>query len=153
MRWLEHRIPPPLVAIVISWGMHSVARSSPGEFLPEELQALLIGLFLSLAALFFSRSWQAFRAAQTTLNPIHIDQATTLVGNGIYRVSRNPMYVGLTSLEMAWACYLQAPLAFLGLILLAAYLTRFQILPEERALEAKFGQEYRDYQARVPRWL
>lgn len=72
---------------------------------------------------------------------------------GVYRATRNPMYVGLALLLLAWTVYLGAPLALLGVAAFVAYITRFQIVPEERVLAQKFGPEFGAYRSRVRRWL
>ena len=95
----------------------------------------------------------AFRASRTTINPLKPERASALVTGGVYRVTRNPMYVGMTLLLLAWACYLAAVLPFVGPVLLVLYLTRFQIQPEERVLQGIFGAAYASYAARVRRWL
>jgi protein-S-isoprenylcysteine O-methyltransferase Ste14 len=95
----------------------------------------------------------ALHRAHTTVNPVHVDQASSIVTNGVYRLTRNPMYVGLALLLTAWAIWLAVPWAFAGPALFGLYIYRFQILPEERAMEAKFGAEYLAYKQRVRRWL
>ncbi len=95
----------------------------------------------------------AFRRARTTVNPMKPGSASSLVHSGVYRVTRNPMYVGLVFLLLGWAAYLWSPWVLFGPLAFAAYINRFQIAPEERALAALFGEEYRAYQARVRRWL
>ena len=72
---------------------------------------------------------------------------------GIYRVSRNPMYLGFAILLLAWAVFLASPWMLLGVPAFMMFISRFQIQPEERALESLFGEEFRDYKARVRRWL
>jgi protein-S-isoprenylcysteine O-methyltransferase Ste14 len=81
------------------------------------------------------------------------ETATALVCGGVYTVTRNPMYLGLLVLLIAWAVYLSSAWALLGPLAFAVYITRFQILPEERALGTLFGAEYAAYRARVRRWL
>jgi protein-S-isoprenylcysteine O-methyltransferase Ste14 len=76
-----------------------------------------------------------------------------MVTMGVYGRTRNPMYLGLIFVLTGWTIYLAAPWAILGPVLLVLFTTRFQIVPEERVLTAKFGSEYTDYQARVRRWL
>ena len=63
------------------------------------------------------------------------------------------MYVGVLTILIAWAALLAAPLALIGPAAFAAYITRFQIRPEERALSVIFGNEYEGYRSRVRRWL
>jgi len=95
----------------------------------------------------------AFRASRTTINPLQPQRASALVVGGVYRFTRNPMYVGMALFLLAWAVYLSAVLPFLGPLLFALYITRFQIQPEERVLKALFGAGYLAYAARVRRWL
>lgn len=95
----------------------------------------------------------AFRRAKTTSNPIKPEAASSLVITGVYRYTRNPMYVGAALVLVGWAFYLGSLPAFAGPVVFALFITRFQIIPEERVLRAKFGPEFAEYQARVPRWL
>ena len=95
----------------------------------------------------------AFRRSRTTVNPLHPEQATALVTRGVYRLSRNPMYAGMLLLLLAWATRLSNTAALAGPLLFALYITRFQIIPEERALTALFGEKYAAYRAKVRRWF
>lgn len=95
----------------------------------------------------------AFRRARTTVNPLNPEAATALVIVGVYRYTRNPMYVGLATMLVGWAVYLAAPLALLGPPIFVLFIARFQIVPEERALAEKFGREFADYRKKVRRWL
>ncbi len=81
------------------------------------------------------------------------EAASSLVVTGIYKVTRNPMYVGLSFLLLAWAVFLWSAWALLGPLVFLAYIFRFQIAPEERALATLFGADYSAYKARVRRWL
>lgn len=109
---------------------------------------VLVGLSFDLAGLL------AFRASRTTVNPLRPERASALVTRGVYRITRNPMYVGMVFLLLAWGVYLAHwPALLLGPVVYMLYLNRFQIAPEERALLGLFGEEYRTYMARVRRWL
>jgi protein-S-isoprenylcysteine O-methyltransferase Ste14 len=94
-----------------------------------------------------------FRRARTTLNPTKPEASSSLVSWGIYRITRNPMYLGLLLELTAWAIFLSNWLAFLFLPVFVVYINRFQIVPEERALTSLFAREFVDYQSRVRRWL
>jgi len=100
----------------------------------------------------FAGVW-SFRKARTTVNPLEPSQATHFVSKGVYQLSRNPMYVGLACCLLAWAIWLSYLLTWIGIPLFIAYMTRFQIIPEERALRLKFGKEYENYCLKVRRWL
>jgi protein-S-isoprenylcysteine O-methyltransferase Ste14 len=95
----------------------------------------------------------SFRRARTTVNPMKPEAATSLVSSGIYRITRNPMYVGLLFVLVAWAAGLSSAWSMLEPLAFFLYIGRFQITPEERVLSQLFGAEYSAYKARVRRWL
>lgn len=80
-------------------------------------------------------------------------RSSSLVTSGLYRYSRNPIYVADIVFLLAWAFYLNNPISLVGIVGFVLYMNRFQIEPEERALEANFGQDYLDFKARVRRWI
>lgn len=106
-----------------------------------------VGLSISFAGVF------AFRRAKTTVSPTKASSASSLVVQGVYRYTRNPMYVGFLLTLLAWAVFLENPLAVLWALVFVLYITRFQIIPEERVLASLFGAEYEAYKGRVRRWL
>lgn len=81
------------------------------------------------------------------------DAASSLVTNGVYRFTRNPMYVGLLLALSGWAAFLSSPSALVYLVAFVLYMNRFQIEPEERVLASRFGADYAAYRTRVRRWL
>ncbi len=95
----------------------------------------------------------SFWKNNTTVNPIKPESASTLVVEGVYRFSRNPMYVGMALLLLSWGLYLANPLNALLFVLYVYVITQIQIKPEERALVKLFGQDYQEYCARVRRWI
>lgn len=151
MTYLEHRLPPPFVFLIVAATLWLAAL----PFEPVDLA----GLRWPLVAMFFVLSLvgplgiREFARAKTTIDPVNITNASTLVTSGVFRITRNPMYVSMASLLIAEAFYLAAPLALLGPLLFVLFINRFQIIPEERAMTAKFGAQYKAYQARVRRWL
>ena len=153
MKNLENKIPPPILVLVIAVAMGGAAKlQTPIHIDPAMRTGLLV--VLNVTALVFGLGGIiAFRRAKTTINPVQIDQASHVVTGGIYRVTRNPMYVGLTALLTMWALLLAAPWTLPGPGFFAVFTHWLQILPEERVLETKFGREYLDYKKRVRRWL
>lgn len=150
---LELRIPPPAIALLAAGAMWWLAAQTPVLVAPlvarvaVAIGLALVGVGITIAGV------RAIRRAQTTANPMKPETATALVCGGVYTVTRNPMYLGLLVLLIAWAVYLSSAWALLGPLAFAVYITRFQILPEERALGTLFGAEYAAYRARVRRWL
>ena len=153
MNFLESRIPPPLVGLAIAIMMWLAALWLPATSLPRSVTYAAAVVSLLAGLVFSIRGVRSFRRAGTTVNPIRIENASHLVTGGIYSISRNPMYVGVTLSLCAWAFILGCLWTLIGPVIFVAYTTRFQIIPEERVLVTKFGDSYRDYCRRVRRWL
>jgi len=153
MKALENRIPPPLVMIVIALAMGAAALRVPQILLPDDLRWGLTGACVLLAGLFGPPAIASFGRAATTIDPVRIGRASALVTTGVYRFSRNPMYVAMAMLLCALAMALDRPLTLAGPLAYVLYITRFQIIPEERMLFQKFGEDYQQYRNRTRRWL
>ena len=106
-----------------------------------------------IGAAFAIAGFVSFRRAKTTVSPVKPHLASSLVSSGVYAVTRNPMYVGLMFVLVAWAVLLSSPFALVGPLAFYLYIGRFQIEPEERVLANLFGSDYANYRARVRRWL
>lgn len=147
------KIPPLLLLGIVALLMWCVAHLLPSASLP--LVPWLV-LWLSMAlvgAAFAVAGVLAFRRANTTVDPRTPDSSSALVSNGVYRVSRNPMYVGFVFFLAAWAVAIDGLYGLVMLPLFILYMNRYQIAPEERMLESLFGDKYRSYKAQVRRWL
>jgi protein-S-isoprenylcysteine O-methyltransferase Ste14 len=153
VNWFELKIPPPIVALVFAVAMWFVTP------LTEPLNmsfGLRLGFALALATIGQSISVAGmirFRRAKTTINPVKASAASSLVTGGIYRFTRNPMYVGLSVTIVAWAVFLASPMTLVFVPVFMAYIHRFQIIPEERVLTSIFGEEYEGYKNKVRRWV
>ena len=95
----------------------------------------------------------SFLRAKTTIHPMKPGATSALVTSGVYALSRNPMYVGLLIVLVAWAMYLASVWTLAGPAAFVLYINRFQIMPEERTLAAAFGDSYSSYKRAVRRWL
>jgi protein-S-isoprenylcysteine O-methyltransferase Ste14 len=150
---LELLIPPPIIALLLALLMWAVA-----PFVPRPQQLPLYHLVICSAAfaggvLSAILGVYSFWRHHTTINP-HAPQKTSfLVTTGIYRITRNPMYVGIMLVLASWALYLTHILPLILLPLFIVYINRFQIGPEERMLEQRFGTEFTSYRDSVRRWL
>lgn len=153
MRYLELRIPPPIVGLTVAAAMWLVA-SRPGLWPPSSPVRLSGSVILLAAGMATALSAvMSFRQAQTTVNPLKPETSTSLVSTGIFGRTRNPMYLGMLIGLLAWAVYLASAPAWLGPVAFVLYITRFQIVPEERAMHSLFGFAFSEYARRVRRWI
>ena len=149
---------PPIlfgVALAIGFFLHAIAplriaplRSAPLAGATVGLAGatlIVIGLLLSAAVV------RAFRSAGTNVSPYRA--TSRFVCAGPYRYTRNPDYIGQTLMYAGIALVANSWWPLLLLPLALSVIQHGVVRREERYLAAKFGQEYRDYTARVPRWL
>jgi protein-S-isoprenylcysteine O-methyltransferase Ste14 len=150
---LELKVPPVPLAAGFAAAMFGLSLLTPSaNFVVPGSRIASLGLALLGAALALA-GVIAFRASKTTVNPLTPGASSTVVSTGVYRLSRNPMYLGFLLALAAWAVYLSNALAVLLLPAFVAYMNQFQIKPEERALLAKFGSRFSQYMATVRRWV
>ncbi|MDR2877557.1 MAG: isoprenylcysteine carboxylmethyltransferase family protein [Chromatiales bacterium] len=148
---LELKVPPPVVGLVIATLMW-LASSHVPRF--EMMSSSLLVLLFAAAGVScdFAGLW-AFRRKRTTVNPMAPQKTSAIVDIGIYRFTRNPMYLGMMFMLCGWAMHLSSLWLLCGPLVFLLYIDRFQIVPEERALSSRFGKEYEAYRRRVRRWL
>ncbi len=150
---LRLKIPPPVYMLFTGSVMWLLDHYFPLlTIIPSPWN--LLGLVLIVVALLTDgASLLQFIRAHTTINPLHPEKTKHLVTTGPYSYTRNPMYLGLLILLAGWGIWLGSLTPFFMLPVFAWLLTSQQIIPEERILEQKFGQAYRDYKSRVRRWF
>lgn len=146
--WID--LPPVWLAVflALAWiQAHRLPLGPAGGALTDLLGGLLVGggiLLLVLAIV-------EMRRARTTVIPHR--EAAALVTTGIFRRSRNPIYLGdaliLTGMILYWSAW---PALLLVPVFVWLITDRF-ILDEERRLAARFGRTFEQYSARTPRWL
>ena len=107
----------------------------------------MLSVFVGISAII------SFKEHKTTVNPTKPEASSTVVSSGMFRFSRNPMYLAMLIALIALGYFLQHITSLPIIIFFMAYMTRFQIMPEEKALTKLFGQQYLDYQMKVRRWL
>ncbi len=149
---LELRVPPPVLVAVTALVMCGGAYDAAPLARPGWLQSATIGVAVT-GALIAAAGIVGLRAARTTVSPTRPDASRALVRRGIFRLTRNPIYLGALLVLTAWAMQLWQPQSFVALPVFAGWIHRFQILPEERALRAKFGAGYEEYTRATRRWL
>ena len=146
-------IPPPVYMLIFAGLMFLLAKYIPVTTLLVAPANKIAYLFAGLALIIDLSALGLFFLSKTTPNPIKPENANTIVTKGMYRFSRNPMYLGLFFWLLAWALHLSVLSPFLLLPVFIFVLTVQQIIPEEEILEEKFGESYLDYKQRVRRWI
>lgn len=153
MSRLENKIPPPIVlllCIALGWWLSSIDAYSTFQFdLPRWVVWAIVGLGLCTAL----AGVIEFRRARTTVDPLHPDKASSLVTSGVFRFTRNPMYLGMVIVLIGALLHFQSYMAFLVVPLFVVYIKRFQIVPEERAMQKVFGDAFTRYKQDVARWF
>jgi len=153
MHHLELKIPPAALVLLFAWAMWCVAEVSPWAVVQIPGKVLVASVLWGAGVVLIIIGAVAFISAKTTVNPLMPELTTSIVTRGIYKLSRNPMYVGFFMILVAWAVFLGNILSTVLLPLFVVYMNQFQITPEENALLAKFGDEYARYLKSVRRWI
>jgi protein-S-isoprenylcysteine O-methyltransferase Ste14 len=149
---LQKKIPPPLVTLICVGGVYLSNAFLPASHGPNLRGIVTIG-FIVLGLGLLLPSLISFVRARTTVSPLNPERATTLVTTGIFRLSRNPMYLGMACLLVAFTFWLGNFFQLIWLVIFCLYINVFQIKPEEAALTKKFGSSYQAYCSRVRRWV
>ena len=146
-------IPPPIYALVIVLLIWGVSNWFPALALDFPGKTFVAGIMIFVGLGFDLISVRRFFTANTTVSPLTPKKAEALVTDGLYRYSRNPMYLGLALILTGIAVWAGNWLGFLGVPLFVVLITQFQIKPEEEILLEKFGEPYGDYKMQVRRWI
>ena len=148
---IKTKIPPPLVALTFGFLINYTKDIFPKIEISNEIIfgsfMIIIGLFIILSAIIL------FKKYKTTITPLNPSNATKLIVHGIYKFSRNPMYLGLL-LVLSGIGIIQNPIG--GLLFVPSfilYLNRFQIIPEESAMFDLFKDDFLKYKENVRRWI
>ena len=151
MMFLNTKIPPPIVAILFAVMIFYFSDSFAYVDLPFKIY---ISLFFVLLGFFITfSSARNFKNKETTVNPIKPEEASQLVTDGFFKITRNPMYLGMLLFLLGLSIYNGLIVGLLFLPLFVGYITFFQIIPEERAMIKIFGEDYKAYMKKVRRWI
>jgi protein-S-isoprenylcysteine O-methyltransferase Ste14 len=150
---LELKVPPAAVVIVFAAAMWLVSLAAPAFRIDVPFRHVVTLTLLAAGAVITLSGLVAFARAKTTVNPLKPAAASALVESGIYRLTRNPMYLGFFIALVGLAVFLANVLTALLLPGFVLYMNRYQIVPEEKALSGRFGAAFSAYKARVRRWL
>ena len=150
---LELKIPPVIVAVIFIVLMWMLAVLLPGFAASNLFRFGAYVVLIAAGAVFSVAGVVSFKKANTTVNPITPGASSVLVTSGIYKSSRNPMYLGFLFFLIGWGLFLSNLYSLALCAGFVLYMNRFQIQPEEKTLEAAFGAEFLAYRERVRRWL
>ena len=148
---MNNRIPPPIVTFICGITIY-YSKSFFNQFLSYSsnmisLLLLILGLFIFISAV------KSFRKQKTTVNPLEPRQASSLVVSGIFKYSRNPMYLGMLIILLSISFKFNLVGGIIISLLFYLFITRFQILPEEEAMNELFGDKFTEYSNRTRRWI
>ena len=148
---IQNKIPPPIVTLFFGLCIYF----SRDYFLSYEYKLLdilsymyyFIGLCILILAV------NSFKKQSTTVNPIKIENASSLVTSGVFEYSRNPMYLGMALILFGLAIMFNLIGGTLFTLLFTIYITKFQIRPEEDVMEKLFGEDFLKYKKNVRMWI
>ena len=148
---MKTKIPPPIIALIcIVINYLSTYLINPIKFPNIEI---IGGLILLLGVATAVLATLLFKKDKTTVNPINPEETTTLVTNGIFSITRNPMYLGLFLIISSTILFFGSWFGIIILMFFVWYINKFQIIPEEEAMEKLFGGKYSEYRQKVRRWI
>ena len=146
-------IPPPLygaATLLVMWLLHKhfpIHCSAAAWPVTAGIVVVICGLLLEVLAV------QRFRRLKTTINPLHPDNTTALATDGIYSLSRNPMYLGMAIILTGAALMMRCLTPLVMPAVFCMIITVMQIIPEEKVLRQKFGDRFERYAENVGRWI
>lgn len=150
---MELKIPPAVITIFFAVVMWLIDYYLGIGRIAADIFPWLSLFFLGAGGLWGLVGLIQFYRNSTSIDPHKPGKTSTLVTGGIFRISRNPMYVGLLFILAGYGFYLGNLLTLLVLPLFVVYMNRYQIIPEEEVLNKKFGTQFEQYRVEVRRWL
>ncbi|MGB3143010.1 MAG: isoprenylcysteine carboxylmethyltransferase family protein [Maribacter sp.] len=150
---MELKLPPAFVFLLFGLAMYLVAKFLPFGFFDFFGRVLLFMGLAVVGILISFISLVQFYRAKTSVDPSKPNKASNLVVGGVYKFTRNPMYLSLLLLLLSLGVALGNAFNVLVAAGFVAYMNRFQIIPEEKVLLEKFGRDYKDYCILTRRWF
>ena len=148
---MNNKIPPPIITLICGLGIYFSRPLFPKyNFISIDILAasfLLLGIIMLITAVL------SFKKQSTTVSPLQPEKASYLVVSGIFKYSRNPMYLGMLLILISMAIKFNFVGGILIIFAFITFITKFQIIPEETALEKLFGKEFTRYKKKTKRWI
>jgi len=150
---LELKVIPPVQLIISALLMISLASYLPQYHFDLTIRLPIVILMILAASIIGILALYDFHKHKTTFHPHTPEKTSKVVDTGVFSYSRNPMYISLALTLIALGVYLQNYSSFTIVPLFIWYITRFQIIPEERMLDKLFPNDYQAYCQKVRRWF
>ena len=149
--FLKTKIPPPIVTILFAIMIFYFSDNFAYIDLPFKIYISLFFIVLGFIVTFSSA--RNFKKKDTTVNPMKPNETSKLVTDGFFKITRNPMYLGMLLFLLGLSIYNGLIVGLIFLPLFVGYITYFQIIPEENAMLEIFGEEFKVYMKKVRRWI
>lgn len=153
MKFLELKIPPALLVVIFASLMLGVSKIFPNLGLDYSVRLYTFSIIAVVSGIISASGIWSFKAANTTVNPTKPDSSSNLVQSGIYKYTRNPMYLGFACFLFGLGLFLNNIISISMVFAFIAYMTIFQIKPEEQALSKIFGKQFQQYKISTRRRL
>ena len=149
--FLNTKIPPPVVTILFAIMIFYFSDNFAYIDLPFKIYISIFFIVLGFIVTFSSA--RNFKKKDTTVNPMKPNETSKLVTDGFFKITRNPMYLGMLLFLLGLSIYNGLIVGLVFLPLFVGYITFFQIIPEESAMIEIFGEDYKAYMKKVRRWI
>ena len=148
---MNNKIPPPIVTLISGLAIYFSKNLFPNH------HGLILDIFsvllLACGTIIIRTAFLSFKNYQTTINPLNLTKTSSLVNTGIFKYTRNPMYLGMVFILLSIALKFNLYGGLIVIWLFFSFITKFQIIPEEKAMEKLFGQKFNNYKKKTRRWL
>ena len=148
---MNNKIPPPIVTFICGIAIY-FSKNFFNQFFSYNNSTISLFLLI-LGLLVFISAVKSFRTHKTTINPLEPRKASSLVTTGIFKFSRNPMYLGMLIILLSISFRFNLIGGIIISLFFYFFITKFQIIPEEVAMNELFGNEFVDYEKKTKRWI
>ena len=148
---MNNKIPPPIVTLMSALVIYFSRNLFPNH---DGLILDVFSILLLICGIIIIRTaFLSFKNHQTTINPLNLTKTSSLVTTGVFKYTRNPMYLGMVFILLSIALKFNLYGGLIVIVIFLSFITKFQIMPEEKAMEKLFGQEFKNYKKKTSRWL
>ena len=148
---MNNKIPPPIVTLISGLGIYFSRNHFPNHH--GSILDVFSALLLICGIIIIRSAFLLFKNHQTTINPLNLTKTSSIVNTGVFKYTRNPMYLGMVFMLLSVTLKFNIYGGLIVIVIFFSFITKFQIIPEEKAMEKLFGQEFKNYKKTTRRWL